>query len=79
MRILAWHTLNAAEQRDALQRPAQRDAVRVAPQAAPLSVMGLGYRSREQLRERPAGQLAPRVAEDGRGQNIREDDRALTA
>jgi histidinol dehydrogenase len=33
MRTLVWHSLNAAEQRDALQRPTQRDAARVADEA----------------------------------------------
>jgi histidinol dehydrogenase len=33
MRILHWHSLNAAEQRDVLRRPTQRDSARVAADA----------------------------------------------
>jgi len=33
MRTLLWHSLNAAEQRDVLRRPAQRDAARVTADA----------------------------------------------
>ena len=33
MRTILWHSLNAAEQRDLLCRPAQRDAVRVTADA----------------------------------------------
>jgi histidinol dehydrogenase len=33
MRTIIWHSLNAAEQRDLLRRPAQRDSARVAAEA----------------------------------------------